>query len=195
MLRRAEFQVVLSLVKAKARGLTLPSSGPAYGGPLKSNVRPRFKPHGPHLSASCVIMKARLPFVALVALSRETRAAAGASSSAHVPKVAAEVGSGCPSFGGQRTVASVRTRESMQPYRGAPNLQSRYQASGRLHWHQPWWPGLFSQYQSAGSDHASFLELASPALVCFAIQMQSKVAAPRAWPNPSFKRTCLRPAA
>jgi len=27
------------------RGLTLPSSGPAYGGPLKSNVRPRQKPH------------------------------------------------------------------------------------------------------------------------------------------------------
>ena len=27
------------------RGLTLPSSGPAYGGPLKSNVRPRKKPH------------------------------------------------------------------------------------------------------------------------------------------------------
>src|SRR6266568_1680648 len=32
--------------------LTLPSSGPAYGGPLKSNVRPRFKPHASH--ASCL---------------------------------------------------------------------------------------------------------------------------------------------
>jgi hypothetical protein len=30
---------------------------------------------------------------------------------------------------------------------------------------------------------------------CFAIQIQSMVAAPRAWPNPSFKRTCLRHAA
>src|SRR6266568_5937641 len=28
-----------------ARCLTLPSSGPAYGGPLKSNVRPRKTPH------------------------------------------------------------------------------------------------------------------------------------------------------
>jgi len=27
------------------RGLTLPSSGPAYGGPFKSNVRPRQNPH------------------------------------------------------------------------------------------------------------------------------------------------------
>ena len=35
---RAGFQVVLSLVKAKARGLTLPSSGHAFGMPLKSNV-------------------------------------------------------------------------------------------------------------------------------------------------------------
>ena len=28
-----------------SRRLTLPSSGPAFGGPLKSNVRPRFKTH------------------------------------------------------------------------------------------------------------------------------------------------------
>src|SRR6266568_3850401 len=34
------------------RGLTLPSSGPAYGGPLKSNVRPRKTPH--HESAFIV---------------------------------------------------------------------------------------------------------------------------------------------
>jgi hypothetical protein len=48
----------------------------------------------PH--ASRVILKVRLPFVALVALSRETRGAAGASSSVHLPKVAAKVGSGRP---------------------------------------------------------------------------------------------------
>jgi len=30
--------------------LTLPSSGPAYGSPLKSNVRPRFNPHPSHAS-------------------------------------------------------------------------------------------------------------------------------------------------
>jgi len=145
--------------------------------------------------ASCIIMKARLPFVSLVALSRETRVAAGASSSARRPKVAAKVGSGCPSFGGQRTVVSARTRESMQLYRSVPHLQSKCQASSRLHARQPWSPGFFSQYQSIGSAQASLVQLAPPALVCFAIQMPSKVAAPRAWPNPSFKRTCLRHAA
>src|SRR6266568_5188693 len=39
------------------RGLTLPSSGPAYGGPLKSNVRPRKKPH--HESTFVVRFTAR----------------------------------------------------------------------------------------------------------------------------------------
>jgi len=38
--------------KLPSSRLTLPSSGPAYGGPLKSNVRPRFKPHASH--ASCL---------------------------------------------------------------------------------------------------------------------------------------------
>jgi hypothetical protein len=39
------------------RGLTLPSSGPAYGRPLKSNVRPRKKPH--HESTVVVRFTAR----------------------------------------------------------------------------------------------------------------------------------------
>jgi hypothetical protein len=37
--------------------LTLPSSGPAYGRPLKPNVRPRFKPH--HESTSAIRCAAR----------------------------------------------------------------------------------------------------------------------------------------
>ncbi len=144
----------------------------------------------PH--ASRFMLKAPLPFVTLAALSRETRVAAGASSSDRRPPVAAKVGSGCPSFGGQRTVASARTRKSIQPYRSAPNLQSKYQTSGRLHRPQLGRPGLFSQYPSTGSAQASLVQLVLPALVCFVIQIQSKVAAPRAWPNPSFKRTRLR---
>jgi len=146
--------------------------------------------------ASSIIPEARLPFVALVALARETLAAAGASSSAHLPKVAAEVGSGCPPFGGHRTVASARTREGLQPYRGAPAFQSKCQALGQLRGRQRWRSGFFSQYQSTGSPQAPLVQLASPALLCFAIQMetqiQGKAVAQRAWSNPSFKRTRLR---
>jgi len=145
--------------------------------------------------ASSIIPEARLPFVALVALARETLAAAGASSSAHLPKVAAEVSSGSPPFGGHRTVASVRTREGMQLYRSIPRPQSKCQASSRFRGRQPWRSGFFSQYPSTGSAQASLVQLVPPALVCFAIQIQSKAAAHRAWPNPSFKRTCLRHAA
>ena len=40
--------------RSLARCLTLPSSGPAFGGPLKSNVRPRTKPdHGSRSAARC----------------------------------------------------------------------------------------------------------------------------------------------
>jgi len=59
-------------------------------------------------------MEAGLPLVALLALSRKARAAAGASSRPHLLKVAAKVGSGCPFSGGQRTVASARKQEDSQ---------------------------------------------------------------------------------
>jgi len=59
-------------------------------------------------------MEAGLPFATLLALSRKTRAAAGASSSVRLLKAAAEVGAGCPSFGGQRTVASAQKQEDSQ---------------------------------------------------------------------------------
>ena len=145
--------------------------------------------------ASSIIPEARLPFVALVALARETLAAAGASSSAHLPKVAAEVGSGCPPFGGHRTVASVRTREGIQLHRSTPRPQLKCQASSQLYGRQPRRSGFFSQCPSTGSPQASLVRLVPSALVCFAIQIQSEAAAHRAWPNLSFKRTCLRHAA
>ena len=66
----------------------------------------------------------------------------------------------------------------------------------RIHGRQPWRSGFFSQYPSTASVQASLVRLSSPALVCFAIQMQTQTqctaAARRAWPNPSFKRTRLR---
>jgi len=77
-------------------------------------------------------------------------------------------------------------------------LLSRSQAAAvpRIHGPQPWRSGLFSQYPSTASVQASLVRLAPPALVCFAIQMQTQTqcmaAAQRAWPNPSFKRTRLR---
>ena len=145
--------------------------------------------------ASSLIMKARSPFVASHAPSRKTPVAPGRfevgapsircaaravardtgcrrcfSSMARLPEVTAGVGAGCPSFGGQRTVASFRrpaTTEHLSP-------------------------GAFLRHPSSGSVQASVGQLALPALVCFAMQIQSKVAPPRAWPNPSFKRTRLR---
>ena len=59
-------------------------------------------------------MEAGLPLVTLLAPSRKTRVAAGPSRSARLPKPAAEVGAGCPSFGGQRTVALARKQEDSQ---------------------------------------------------------------------------------
>ena len=62
-------------------------------------------------------MKEGLSFVASHELSRETPVAAGASSAARSLKVAAKVGAGCPSFGGQRTVASSRKRKNSEQSR------------------------------------------------------------------------------
>ena len=59
-------------------------------------------------------MEAGLPLVALLALSRKARVAAGASSTARLLTVAAKVGSGCPSCGGQRTVALARQQEDSE---------------------------------------------------------------------------------
>jgi len=71
-------------------------------------------------------MEAGLPLVTLLALSRKIRVAAGASSSVRPLKAAAAVGAGCPSFGGQRTVASVRKREILSVCPGAYRSQSKH---------------------------------------------------------------------
>jgi hypothetical protein len=136
-------------------------------------------------------MEANLPFVAMQAPSCKTQAAASASSTACLVKVA-KVGSGCPSYGGQRTVASVRTRENSQSLSKRMSLSIVAPSFESASLHTPSWPGAFSRHQSSASVQASVGQLAHPALVCFAIPIQSKAASPRAWPNPSFKRTRLR---
>jgi len=141
--------------------------------------------------ASSFILEAGLPFVALVAPGRETLVAAGASSSAHLLKLAAKVRSGCQPVGGYRTVTSVHTREGIEPHR-SPHVLNRSAVLPVGFMASPWRSGFFPQYPAAGSAQASFVQLVSPALICFAIQIQSKAAAHRAWPNPSFKRTRLR---
>ena len=133
-------------------------------------------------------MEVPLPIVSMHALSRKTLAAAGASSSARLFKAAAKVGAGCPSFGGQRTTASVRTQESTQrSSKHLPRSETQNFKPASLHRLQGL--GAFSEY---GSAQAPARWCARPALVSFAIQMQGKVVARRAWPNPSFKRTRLR---
>ena len=139
--------------------------------------------------ASSAILKAHLPFVALIALSRETLVAAGASSSAHLTKVAAKVGRGCPSFGGQCTVASARTQENVQRLPKRPPLSIETSSFGSSSLRQLRWPvpGAVSRHQSSGSVRALGVLLSSPALVCFAIQTQSKAAAHRAWREVKFE--------
>jgi len=134
-------------------------------------------------------MEAHLPFASSRALSQRTQAAAGASSSARFAKAAVKVSSGCPSFGGQRTLASARIQEdspclSRHLPRCAP-AQDFEPASLR----KPRRLGRLSWLQSSGLVQAPLSPLVRPALLCFPIQIQSKVASPRAWPNPSFKRT------
>ena len=54
-------------------------------------------------------------------------------------------------------------------------------------------PYAIAKSQNAGSrSREPVVRLALSALVCFVIEIQGKVAAHRAWPNPSFKRTRLR---
>jgi len=116
-------------------------------------------------------MKAGLPFVALLhALSRKTQVAAGASSSAQLLEGAA------------------RSERAVRP------------SAASARWH------LLQQRKMSALVQASLALIEAPSfrlvqarrscgLVCFAIQMQGTVSRFRAWPNPSFKRTCLRQAA
>jgi hypothetical protein len=134
-----------------------------------------------------------LSFVASPALSRKTPAAAGASSSVRLPKVEAKVGAGCPSFGGQRTAASARKEgSSMHHASSSRSSRSTYQASCKCHCPSGDGRALCrrANLQDQLRHRSGSLRIqrwyASP------FQIQGKAASPRAWPNPSFKRTRLR---
>ena len=145
--------------------------------------------------ASSFIMKSRVPFIAPAGLSCEVQVAAGASRLAHPAKVANRGRRGLPVLRrpahGCITLQENAQRLSKRPH--APDRRAK--TTSQLHCCKARRASPFSRYQSTGSVRASVGQLALPASVCFAIQIQSKVASPRAWPNPSFKRTCLRHAA
>ena len=134
-------------------------------------------------------METRLPFVSLLAMARNTRAAARASHAPHLLEVTTKVGSGYPSFGGQRTVASARKRKSSERLSQHLSLSIEAPNFGPVSSHQSPGPGASSEH---GSVSGSARPRAHPALVCFGIQIQGTAVSPRAWPNPSFKRTRLR---
>jgi len=145
--------------------------------------------------ASSLVMKARRPFIAPIALSCEAQIAAGDSRSARLPKVASQ---GWRGLSVLRRPAHGRISPNTTEVRSAFKRLSRSiekQAASRLRCSSNREPRFLSRYPSTGSVPAAVGHLAHPALVCFAMKIQSKVAASRAWPNPSFKRTCLRHAA
>jgi hypothetical protein len=86
-------------------------------------------------------MNAPLQFVALIALSRETRVAAGASSAARLLKVA-EVGAGCPSFAESARWRRLESKEG----RHAPRRRFRLGTQPRLK--------SISQARPSSSDHS-----------------------------------------
>src|SRR6266581_8873475 len=116
--------------------------------------------------AQSLIMEACLPLVALLALSHKTRVTAGALSTSHLLKVAAKVGSSCPSCGGQRTVASARQQEDSERLSKRLPLSIATLSFESAPSHQPHELGAFSE---RGSVVGPFVQLAPPALVCFAI--------------------------
>ena len=167
--------------------LNLPSSGPAFGGPLKSNVRPRLKTRSRgrrHRTPNCTRCRARryLP----QALHHKGALPNPLGSFAIVGQA------GCPSFAESARGAGSKARNGRHvPWRcvrlGTKPRFSRAQAAAVLR---------IRTTQSARSNQASVTRLALPGLVCFAIQMKTQIhsmaAAHRARPNPSFKRTRLR---
>jgi len=173
--------------------LTLPSSGPAYGGPLKSNVRPRFKLH--HESTSAVRF-------ATCALARKKKFAAGASPPSRCAKsrpVPLSSSGGLPGVRGECKVAPAREREMQSTYLGTGPVWAQSQDSSRSRSvvRMQCQSHIFAYPKSAGQSQApAAMQLVQPALVCFAIQMKTQIhgraVAQRAMPNPSFKRTRLR---
>ena len=103
-------------------------------------------------------MEAPLSFNAPLAHSRKAQVAAGASSTARLLKVATKVGPGCPSFGGQRTVASDREQEELELSKHL-SLSVEVPSFESTSCHQPRKPGFFSQYPSTGSAQAQLNQL------------------------------------
>ncbi len=155
----------------------------AFGGPLKSNVRPRKELANGSTSAVRLIARAiaqntgcrrRFEFGALTqGCSQGQRGLSVLRRPAHD-----RIGSNARKYAALAQASTAFQRNA--------KLQIGFIASAARAWR---FPG------ARLSSSAPARSRARPALVCFAIQIQSKVAARRAWPNPSFKRTCLRQAA
>jgi hypothetical protein len=177
-------------------GLTLPSRGrfPAYGlqAPLMSNVRPRVKT----ASTRC------LPLGALHAPSRKAgmQVAAGAWGFYASAQGQSHGRLGLsvlrrPAHG--RSVSDARTAGPILQHRLSPRTEPRPKSLSCPVKGRQRRPRTLVQPRSPRSIHGSGTHPTAPALVCFAIQMQSKVLARRAWPNPSIEGTAsgLRPPA
>ena len=135
-------------------------------------------------------MKVHRIFIALHALTCEIPVAADASSSARL----AEIGVGCPSFGGQRTAASPRKRKSS--FRPTVRTLVTEEPNDKS--------ASFSQGQESLASLALSIHTVSSSLGRAAYDFSLGMlpypntkhgCLPRARPNPSFKRTCLRHAA
>jgi len=104
-------------------GLTLPSSGPAYGRPLKSNVRPRWKPdHEAPFAVRCVAR----------AIARYTGCRRCFEFFASF-KTAAKVGAGCPPPAASARPNQLEGKGILSVCSRTSRSQSRQRASGRPH--------------------------------------------------------------
>ena len=166
------------------RGLTLPSSGPAYGRPLKSNVRPRTKPDHGSRSAARYAARAiaqnkacrrRFEFCALAqGCGQDRRGLSVIRRPAH-----GRIASKAREFTAPVQAFTV-LRQSTEPCVGRIASLAKTRSIPSV-------PSLSLSLSSRTNTVA-----AHPALVCFAIQIQGTAPSPRARPNPSFKRTRLR---
>ena len=144
--------------------------------------------------ASSLIMKARLQFVApqsVPAKHRLLQALHGQSVLSRLQKKSARSVHLSAACAQSNHLESKRMHSAFKRTLALAQKAS-YKSASLL---QPREPRFFSRYQSTGSVRVSVGQLVPPALVCSAIQIQSTAVAHRAWPNPSFKRTGLRPAA
>ena len=161
-----------------------------------SNVRPRKRPH--HEGAFVARRTARaIAQIAGLPQARHHRSAAPVAawflchrrSSRPRPAFAEKV----------RRRLEARNEWHMPWHCGRPDTRSRFKSVLLGRAQAAAIPRISRSPKSARPFQASATRFALPVLVCFAIQMktqiQGKVAAHGARPNPSFKRTCLRQSA